>query len=475
MQEPILDQIVRSRQTRASQVIAATLRVEDIFKIGLGPSSSHTVGPMRAACDFVQSLEPVLQRVHRLSAVIFGSLAWTGKGHATDKALVLGFTGAKPDAIDPDVATQKFQSVLRHGHLRLPNGPLVDFDFIRDIVFDRETQFSQHPNAMRFTAFDGCGNPLRTEVWFSVGGGFVVREGDVEQPKFVDTQWPYSSADELLAIGRTTGLSIGEIVLSNARENGGDDNVYAYVDGIAAVMLECIERGLSQGGILPGGLGVRRRAKDCYEQLVASGLKNSESLGSTMGFVSAFAMAVNEENAAGGRVVTAPTNGASGVIPAVLRYYLDFCPGADKQGIRIFLLTATAIGGIIKCNASISGAEVGCQGEVGSASSMAAAGLTAALGGNNAQIENAAEIALEHHLGMTCDPIAGLVQIPCIERNAFGAVKAINASVLALRSDGTHKVTFDQVVETMLQTGRDMQSKYRETSRGGLAVNVPEC
>jgi L-serine dehydratase len=449
---------------------------DELFKIGIGPSSSHTIGPMRAAANFVLDLRPEWSSVHRISATALGSLAWTGKGHATDKAMILGLAGHRPETIAPDDVEQIVGEVVASQGLVLPDGRVVDFLVDRDIVFDTVSICDRHPNTMIFEAFAACGRSLRRQVWFSLGGGLVKQDGvaAATERDAAFVPFPYSSAYNLLEIGRANRLRIDEIVFANetARSKG---DVLRAIDEIADVMLACIERGLVSSGELPGGLSVRRRAKNLYEKLRSEQGGNNPSVMDTMNYVSAFAIAVNEENAAGGRVVTAPTNGAAGVCPAVLRYYTDFCAGASRQGIHRFFLTATAIGGIIKRNASISGAEVGCQGEVGSAAAMAAGGLASALGGSNEQIENAAEIAMEHHLGMTCDPVGGLVQIPCIERNAFGAIKAISAASLALQGDGLHRVTLDQVIETMRQTGVDMSSRYRETSRGGLAVNVPEC
>jgi L-serine dehydratase len=452
--------------------------VGDLFKIGIGPSSSHTIGPMKAAGNFRASLTPeIMNETDSLVATVFGSLAWTGRGHSTDKAILLGLAGASPESIDPEYAESLSHQIRQEQSITLPNGRLVAFDAERDIVFDRVHTFPRHPNAMTFEAFDARGRRLHDELWFSIGGGFVVRDGGPEGSESAGESLPYDyeSARELLEFGRHSGLSISAMALANEQARRGGSEVYALIDRLAEVMLDCIERGLSQEGELPGGLRTKRRAKSIYDQVKAQRARNEFLATEVMESVSAFAMAVNEENAAGGRVVTAPTNGAAGVVPAVLRYYKDFCSGYSQAGVREFFLTATAIGALIRRNASISGAEVGCQGEVGSAAAMAAAGLTAALGGTNEQIENAAEIAIEHHLGMTCDPIGGLVQIPCIERNAFGAIKAINAAALSLRGDGTHRVSLDQVIETMRQTGMDMQSKYKETSRGGLAVNVPEC
>ncbi|WP_126536548.1 L-serine ammonia-lyase [Oharaeibacter diazotrophicus] len=449
----------------------------DLFKIGIGPSSSHTIGPMRAAFSFVSGLgADASARVDRLTATAFGSLAWTGKGHATDKAMILGLAGLRPDSLDPDHAEAVLARIRAERVLARAGGGTIAFDPDRDVVFDLERTYERHPNAMRFSAYDAAGDLLAEEVWFSVGGGFVVRDGDDGgQGAKVPVPFPYRSGVELLAMADAAGLSVAELTLANEAAQRPRAAVIADVDTIADTMFACIDRGLTLDGELDGGLRVKRRAKRIFERIEEKRLKNDRAPHQVMDYVSCFAIAVNEENAAGGRVVTAPTNGAAGVVPAVLRYYRDFCPGADRDGIRRFFLAATAIGGLIKRNASISGAEVGCQGEVGSAAAMAAAGLAAALGGSNAQVENAAEIAIEHHLGMTCDPVGGLVQIPCIERNAFGAIKAINAASLALNGDGEHIVSLDTVIETMRQTGLDMQSKYKETSLGGLAVNVTAC
>ncbi|HEX2790665.1 MAG TPA: L-serine ammonia-lyase [Steroidobacteraceae bacterium] len=448
----------------------------DLFKIGIGPSSSHTVGPMKAAGLFVQHLAGRWDEVQRLLATVYGSLAWTGKGHATDKALMLGLAGERVDTIDPELVEQKLLAMLASRKLTLPDGRSIQFDPKSDIVFDTVHSFQRHPNAMTFEAFDAAGRSVLRELWFSIGGGFVEQDAAGNSASCQATvPYPYDNAETLLALGRSNGLSIAALVLANETTQRSAAETLDAIDRIAGAMHACIERGLSREGPLPGGLKIKRRAKGLYEKAEAARSSSNRAGLDAMNYVSAFAIAVNEENACGGRVVTAPTNGAAGVVPAVLRYYRDFCTPCDRQGVANYFLAATAIGGIIKRNASISGAEMGCQGEVASAAAMAAAGLAAALGGSNEQIENAAEIALEHHLGMTCDPIGGLVQIPCIERNAFGAIKAINAASMALHGDGTHRVSLDQAIETLRQTGTDMQSKYRETSRGGLAVNVPEC
>jgi len=452
--------------------------VRDLFKIGIGPSSSHTVGPMRAAAAFVRSLRGGHEeQVTRLEATIFGSLAWTGKGHATDKALALGLSGETPEDIDPDEASRLFERIRRDRSIRLSSGRKIAFELDRDIVFDRKRQFDRHPNAMEFKAIDANNNIVASDIWFSVGGGFIERLGTENQGEDCEYShgFDFRSSHDLLELCRVHSCTIAGIAMANELARRSMEQTFEEIDRIIDAMMNCIDRGLAQEGELPGGLRVRRRASALFQRLQKAPHSNLRLTNAPFDHISAFAIAVNEENAAGGRVVTAPTNGAAGVIPAVLRYYRDFCDGANRDGLRTFLLVATAIGSIIKRNASISGAEVGCQGEVGSAAAMASAGLAAALGGTNGQIENAAEIAIEHHLGMTCDPVGGLVQIPCIERNAFGAVKAVNAAYLALAGDGMHRVSLDQVIETMRQTGADMHDKYRETSRGGLAVNVPEC
>ena len=452
--------------------------VLDLFKIGIGPSSSHTVGPMKAAATFVRSLGAGREeRTARIEATSFGSLAWTGKGHATDKALALGLSGKTPDRIDPDEANRLFERICKDRQIELPSGHRIAFEPEKDIVFDTKRQFDRHPNAMEFKALDANHDIVSSEVWFSIGGGFIERLGSENQDD--DLEYPlgfdFRSSRDLLELCRLHSCTIADIAMANEIVRRGEEKTVEELDHIIDVMMKCIDRGLAQGGELPGGLRVRRRAGALFARLQKAALSNSWFISKPFDHLSVFAIAVNEENAAGGRVVTAPTNGAAGVVPAVLRYYRDFCEGANDEGLRTFLLVASAVGSVIKRNASISGAEVGCQGEVGSAAAMASAGLTAALGGTNEQIENAAEIAIEHHLGMTCDPVGGLVQIPCIERNAFGAVKAVNAAYLALAGDGEHRVSLDQVIETMRQTGADMHDKYRETSRGGLAVNVPEC
>jgi L-serine dehydratase len=456
------------------------ISVFDLFKIGIGPSSSHTVGPMRAAALFLEALTAAGQfgDVNRVVCTLYGSLAWTGEGHATDKALVLGLSGERPDTIVPYRIEPLFTEVQTTRRLQLGGTRPIDFNLATEIVFDRKTPAPRHPNTLELTAFGQGDAPLLTERYCSIGGGFVVVErqfGEANAAPAAAVPFDYQTGAELLAIGRRNGLSIAEIVLANEQALRPVAEVRTGLDRLRLTMLECIDRGMKTEGQLPGPLKVRRRAKGLRERLDADRFRNDVKPHSIMDWVSMYAIAVNEENAAGGRVVTAPTNGAAGIIPAVLKYYRDHCRGAGTRGEDDYMLVAAGIGALIKKNASISGAEVGCQGEVGSAASMAAGGLAAALGATNEQIENAAEIAMEHHLGMTCDPIGGLVQIPCIERNAFGAVKAIAAASLAMRGDGTHVVSLDQVIKTMRDTGEDMHSKYKETSQGGLAVNVIEC
>jgi L-serine dehydratase len=447
------------------------LSVFDLFKIGIGPSSSHTVGPMVAALRFLDEIEGLPGS--RISVSLHGSLAFTGKGHGTDRAIVLGLAGHSPKDLDPDAVEGILAAVASKGMITI-GAREFSFDPAADLHFDFGPALKGHANGMVFRLLNDAGETAFTETYYSVGGGFVQTAAEREQPaaaKPADVPYPFACAAEMLVMGKASGLSIVEMKRANEKS----ETLDADLDQVWHVMDRCMRRGLVLHGILPGGLKVKRRAADIMQKLIAEQGDNSVQPHRVMDFLSVYAMAVNEENAAGGKVVTAPTNGAAGVVPAVMRYYLDHCVGADQAGIRTFLLAAAAIGGIIKHNASISGAEVGCQGEVGSASAMAAAGLCAALGGSNEQVENAAEIALEHHLGMTCDPVGGLVQVPCIERNAFGAVKAVTAASLALRGDGTHLVPLDTCVETMRQTGLDMSERYKETSQGGLAVNVVAC
>ena len=449
----------------------------DMFSVGIGPSSSHTVGPMRAAKRFAERLARKERgtTTARVQIELFGSLGHTGKGHGSDKAVILGLCGEAPETVDTDTADSRVADILKTERLPLTESAGIAFR-AADIVFHRKETLPEHPNGMRFSAFDAAGQPLLSRVYYSVGGGFVVAHEAAAEDRIVEDATvlphPFSSGAELLERCRDCGLSISTLMMNNELSWRSHDEINAQLDVIWSTMQACVQRGCSREGILPGALRVRRRAAALFRKL------RSESPDDpllAMDWVNLWALAVNEENAAGGRVVTAPTNGAAGIIPAVLHYYQRFVPNADDDGIRRFLLAAAAIGIIYKTRASISGAEVGCQGEVGVACSMAAAGLVEALGGAPHQVENAAEIGMEHNLGLTCDPVGGLVQVPCIERNAMGAVKAINAARLARRGDGDHKVSLDKVIETMRQTGRDMQTKYKETARGGLAVNIIEC
>lgn len=446
------------------------LSVKDIFTIGIGPSSSHTVGPMRAAASFA-----VLALLHgsptRLRCELFGSLALTGKGHNTDIAIMLGLSGWLPEDVDPGQVPTIIENIRNAEILLLGCEKPIEFHEY-DIVFKMGEFLPAHPNAMRFFAYYQDGREI-TETFYSIGGGAIAMEGqDVKRPN-ISVRYPISSAAELLSIGRSANLSIATIGWINEEAWRPRSETIAFIDSVREAMLSCIERGFQQDGILPGGLNVRRRAKSLHERLLARGPRTDPS--TVFEWVSLYALSVNEENAAGGRVVTAPTNGAAGILPAVLKYYEVFTSTPTRKGSQTFLMTAAVIGFLYKSRASISAAEMGCQGEVGVACSMAAAGLAAALGATNEQIENAAEIGMEHNLGLTCDPVGGLVQVPCIERNTMGAIKAINAAYLALQGDGKHVVSLDAVIETMRQTGNDMRAKYKETSLGGLAVNVVEC
>ena len=461
------------------------LSVFDLFKIGIGPSSSHTVGPMKAAAMFARRLAKAgqISQVARIEARLYGSLGATGKGHGTDTAIMLGLGGLLPDSIDPDTIESRIRQIREDASLLLNGEQRMAFKERSDILFLRNETLPFHANGARFLAFASDGEQIEERCYFSVGGGFVVSQEEadrsVDQPKLVvdptRLEHPFSSGDELLAITVRTGLSIAQVMRRNEYAWRTDAELDASLDQIWDAMKACVARGCRTEGNLPGGLRVKRRAAELYRTLTTrpeDALKDQLTI---LDFVNVYAMAVNEENAAGGRVVTAPTNGAAGIVPAVMHYYDRFCAGASRAGLRDFLLTAGAIGLLYKENASISGAEVGCQGEVGVACSMAAAGLAAVMGGTPQQVENAAEIGMEHNLGLTCDPVGGRVQIPCIERNAMGSVKALNAARMALRGDGTHFVSLDQVIKTMRDTGRDMMTKYKETSRGGLAVNVIEC
>ena len=447
----------------------------DLFKIGIGPSSSHTVGPMRAARRFVVELEAAgrLQQTARVRVELYGSLALTGLGHGTDRAILLGLQGKQPDRIDPAAIDEIVQTIRAAHVLSLLGKHDVPFDEANDLVWHRTEALAAHPNGMRYTAFGAKGAMLRQQIFYSIGGGFIRAEGEaVAAGASAEIPYPFQSAAELLEIARHNHLSIWEVILANESVDRGEAAVQAGIHAIWQTMQRCAERGLITEGTLPGGLNVRRRAPGMRAKLLRK--QEGDPL-APMDWLTLYSIAVNEENAAGGRVVTAPTNGAAGVIPAVAYYYRNFVPGSDDDGIARYFLTAAAVGILYKENASISGAEVGCQGEVGVACSMAAGGLVAAMSGSNEEVEHAAEIAMEHNLGMTCDPIGGLVQIPCIERNAMGAVKAVNACRISMNEAGTHKISLDQIIETMYRTGLDMQSRYKETSQAGLALNIIEC
>jgi L-serine dehydratase len=454
--------------------------VFDLFKLGIGPSSSHTMGPMTAACRFLERLRSAgrLDATARMEVTLYASLALTGRGHATDRAVILGLAGFQPRNLDPDAADLVVEAVRGAGRLKLGDGPEIEFVEARDLLWEGRTRLPQHPNALKFAAYDAAGDRLDERTYFSIGGGFVRDEDEMGQNAPAEpgpeVPYPFDSGEELLAQAQAADLTIAELVLANELVRQPEAGVLAGLEEIAAAMYACIDRGMRVDGILPGGLKVQRRAYQVHQSLMSDADRRIADPLAALDWVNLWALAVNEENAAGGRVVTAPTNGAAGLLPAVLRYYDRFMNGT-AEGRRMFLLTAAAIGALYKKNASISGAEVGCQGEVGVACSMAAAGLAAVMGGSNAQIENAAEIAMEHNLGLTCDPIGGLVQIPCIERNAMGAVKAIDAARLALLGDGQHTVSLDKVIATMKRTGEDMSAIYKETSLGGLAVNLAEC
>jgi L-serine dehydratase len=455
------------------------LSVFDMFKIGVGPSSSHTMGPMVAGARFLELLRNSPFSAHGLRASLHGSLAFTGIGHATDRATILGLAGFLPETYDQEKAETTLQSIRDTGFVTPPGLDPLAFTPKDDLAFDYGPNLPGHANGMILMATDAQGDVILQETYYSIGGGFVMTEKELAAGKDTDegapVPYPFKSAAEMLEMATTSGKTIAEMKRANEISRLGHDNLRTGVQKIWDVMNGCIERGLVTDGILPGGLSVKRRAKGIHDALLAERGMNLNAPHTINDWMSVYAMAVNEENAAGGQVVTAPTNGAAGVVPAVIRYWLDHVPGATTSRIEEFLLTAAAIGGLVKFNASISGAEAGCQAEVGSAAAMAAAGLCAVLGGTPQQVENAAEIALEHHLGMTCDPVKGLVQVPCIERNGLGAIKAVSAASLALRGDGTHFVPLDAAIETMRQTGRDMHEHYKETSLGGLAVNVPNC
>ncbi|HCC40348.1 MAG TPA: L-serine ammonia-lyase [Arthrobacter bacterium] len=451
----------------------------DLFSVGIGPSSSHTVGPMRAAKLFADGLKGggLLSSTTRVQAELFGSLGATGRGHGSDKAVVLGLQGLDPETVDTSSADDQVAAAALDAELQICGDHRVDFNWDEDIVLHRRKSLPAHPNGMTFRALDHVGAVLSERSFYSIGGGFVV-DGDAGAGDRVvadDTVLPYNftTADQLLEICRREGMSVSDVMLANELVWRSEAELREKLLGLWAVMRECVDNGCAAEGILPGGLNVRRRAPSLFQTLTAdTGVTDPLR---AMEWVNLFALAVNEENAAGGRIVTAPTNGAAGIVPAVLHYYMKFVPGADDDGVVRFLLAAAAVGILFKINASISGAEVGCQGEVGSACSMAAAGLCEVLGGTPEQVENAAEVGIEHNLGLTCDPVGGLVQIPCIERNAIASMKAINAARLSLHGDGSHKVSLDKAIKTMRETGADMKTKYKETSRGGLAVNVIEC
>jgi L-serine dehydratase len=455
------------------------ISVFDLFSVGIGPSSSHTVGPMRAARTFVGGLKAdgLLSDVARVQAELFGSLGATGHGHGSGPAVLLGLAGESPETVDTDTVGPRVERIRAERRISILGAHEIDFDPDRDLTLHRRRSLPYHPTGMTFAAFNAAGEEVRTRTYYSVGGGFVVDEAaagaDRIKPDSTPVRYPFLTGAQLLDVTSRTGLSISEVMLANERSWRSEADIRAGLLEIWRVMRECVQRGCERDGVLPGGLKVRRRAAELRRGLEADA-GTTDPL-HAMDWVTLFALAVNEENAAGGRVVTAPTNGAAGIIPAVLHYYSRFVENADDDGVVRFLLTAGAIGVLFKENASISGAEVGCQGEVGSACSMAAAGLAEALGGTPEQVENAAEIGMEHNLGLTCDPVGGLVQIPCIERNAVASIKAITAARLALRGDGVHKVSLDKVIKTMRETGADMKIKYKETARGGLAVNVIEC
>jgi len=455
------------------------LSVFEMFKVGVGPSSSHTMGPMVAAARFLDLMRASPFEFAGLKGSLHGSLAFTGIGHATDRATVLGLAGFQPDSYDHDKAETTFDAIRETGRITPPDLPELRFTPRDDLIFDYGPPLPGHANGMVLMATDLQGDVILQETYYSVGGGFVLTERELAEGKDTDegdpVPYPFKSAAEMLEMAETSGKSIAQMKRENEIARGCAESLSAGTARLWQVMNDCIERGLEASGELPGGLRVKRRARSIREQLEAERGLNLNAPHTINDWMSAYAMAVNEENAAGGQVVTAPTNGAAGVMPAVIRYWLDHVPGAAPSKIEDFLLTAAAIGGLVKFNASISGAEAGCQAEVGSAAAMAAAGLCAVMGGTPEQVENAAEIALEHHLGMTCDPVKGLVQVPCIERNGLGAIKAVSAASLALRGDGTHLVPLDACIETMRQTGVDMSERYKETSLGGLAVNVPNC
>ena len=455
------------------------LSVLDMFKVGIGPSSSHTMGPMVAAARFLDMLRAAPFTAHGLKASLHGSLAFTGAGHATDRATILGLAGFLPDTYDEAKAEAALTAINADKEVINDGLPNLRFDPAADLIFDYDTRLTGHANGMRLQATDAQGDIILSQVFYSIGGGFVLTEEELASGAATEegapVAYPFKSANEMMEMSAQSGKTIAQMKEANELSRRPRADLEAGLTRLWDVMNDCIDRGLARDGILPGGLSVKRRAKNIHEKLLAERGMNLNAPHTINDWMSVYAMAVNEENAAGGQVVTAPTNGAAGVVPATIRYYLDHVPGASIGRVPEFLLTAAAIGGLVKFNASISGAEAGCQAEVGSAAAMAAAGLTAVLGGTTEQIENAAESALEHHLGMTCDPVRGLVQVPCIERNGLGAIKAVSAASLSMRGDGTHLVPLDAAIETMRQTGADMSEKYKETSLGGLAVNIPNC
>ena len=455
------------------------LSVFEMFKVGIGPSSSHTMGPMVAAARFLDQMRASPFHFAGLRASLHGSLAFTGIGHATDRATILGLAGFTPESYDAEKADAALQSITETQLIHAPDLPPLRFNPKADLVFDYDTPLKGHANGMTLMATDAQGDITLRQVYYSIGGGFVMTEEELAAGKDTDegapVPYPFKSAAEMLEMAKASGKNIAQMKRANEISRNGEVHLREGSKRLWQVMNDCINRGLETDGILPGGLSVKRRAKGIHEALLAERGMNQSAPHTINDWMSVYAMAVNEENAAGGQVVTAPTNGAAGVLPATLRYYLDHVPGASESHVEDFLLTAAAIGGLVKFNASISGAEAGCQAEVGSAAAMSAGALCAVMGGTPEQVENAAEIALEHHLGMTCDPVRGLVQVPCIERNGLGAIKAVSAASLALRGDGTHLVPLDACIETMRQTGADMSEKYKETSLGGLAVNVPNC
>lgn len=454
-----------------------SISIFDLFSIGIGPSSSHAVGPMRAAKKFITSLSEPLSNVTRIEVTLYGSLAFTGEGHGTNRAIIMGFEGEEPATVDPDTITERVNTITKQKQIHLLGKHKISFDPKNDIVMNRQEMLPHYSNGMRYKAFNGQ-QLIQEADYYSVGGGFIVTAEEIVKTETevhpIALPFPFETGDELLALCKKNNMTIPQIIMENEKTWRSESEIIAKVNQIADVMETCINRGIESDGVLEGGLGVRRRAPALYRKVMQLGGPGPNHP-QTMNWLNLYALAVNEENAACSRVVTAPTNGAAGIIPAILNYYKYFCRDYRKEGIIELLLTSGAIGILYKKNASISGAEMGCQGEVGVACSMAAGGLAAALGGNALQVENAAEIGMEHNLGLTCDPIKGLVQIPCIERNAMGAVKAVNAARLALAEEGEHKVSLDMVINTMREIGENMNTMYKETSQGGLAVNVPEC